>query len=406
MGSVKRPHRKFKTEIKKYHQLIIVSGVVALFVLAGFIIINSHAAGPLLSVQPEAGALTSPASRVTDSTASGGSAIRFGSAVELPTPVAPPPVIGAPSCTTTVSPGGNISASIAGLTAGQTLCIHGGTYNQNVTPGSMPKGTATARITIMSYPGQKAMIVGHSAFSAATYVTIRDLDFSWPTSPTGSGGSAAVISITGAANNFIFENNNVHNGNYAGLLVGANSATAAGPTNSTIRNNYIHDTGAVGLYFNPGQASRAMLIERNLFMTAGTENVKLGWGGGACDFGVGEVAFRYNTLYNSIRHFNLIIADPANQGVGKIDVHHNIFNKAPAAAVQFDNNAGCLGNRSDVHDNIWSDAPKLFNIRGTSAQYTAANNNQISPQFNDVSDPVNGFRPGNAAAQPYGKYAP
>jgi hypothetical protein len=51
----------------------------------------SHAAGVSASGEPEIGTVTSPASIVTDSTASGGKAVKFGSATTPPPPPPPPP---------------------------------------------------------------------------------------------------------------------------------------------------------------------------------------------------------------------------------------------------------------------------------------------------------------------------
>src|SRR4051812_11353591 len=63
---------------KRINRRMVLASVLVLFGLAGgAYIINSMAAGPFVSSEPENGTLTGGATSITDSTASGGKAIGF-----------------------------------------------------------------------------------------------------------------------------------------------------------------------------------------------------------------------------------------------------------------------------------------------------------------------------------------
>ncbi len=99
-----------------------------------------------------ASATSSLQATVTDS----GSAIRFGSIIFTKTgdlPPTPPP-----SCTKTINPGTSVSTTFNSLSAGQTLCLHGGTYKEIVTLNK--SGTSNSPLTIRNVPGETAVIDG------------------------------------------------------------------------------------------------------------------------------------------------------------------------------------------------------------------------------------------------------
>ncbi|HSH18735.1 MAG TPA: hypothetical protein VK978_05125, partial [Candidatus Saccharimonadales bacterium] len=81
-AAIRKASKQFKRLIDKLPQqqvvlLVTISGFAA---LGAWLLVTSQAATPVISGEPETGVLTPGATTVTDGTASGGAAIRFGAA--------------------------------------------------------------------------------------------------------------------------------------------------------------------------------------------------------------------------------------------------------------------------------------------------------------------------------------
>lgn len=301
------------------------------------------------------------------------------------------------------SPWRTVSASIPKLFPGDTLCLRAGTYAESVKPGStLRKGTASARITLRSHPGEIAVLKGNHLFRNPDHWTFSDLEI------TNPGSTAALFIIVGGMG-WVFERNDVHTGAYAGLLVGRSSD--AFPHDYVVRQNTIHDTTASNFYHNPGRGSTGGLIERNLFFNSGTQNLKLGWGGtDVCtgsnydNFGIGEVTVRYNTMYNAKQP--LAVAESG--GEGKVDIYRNlVFKSTSTYLVRIDNVEGCLRDNVWVHDNAGGGASKWaedFGHQPTVMKQMTNNVFPLDPQFDSTTR--TGFHPANSVAKAYGRYAP
>ena len=77
------------------------------------------------------------------------------------------------SCTTTVSPGVDLQATLDAANAGDTICLHGGSY-----PGDVAirrSGTSSAPITVQSYPGEIAELIGAASLNP-TYQPVIGAD--------------------------------------------------------------------------------------------------------------------------------------------------------------------------------------------------------------------------------------
>jgi Right handed beta helix region/Protein of unknown function (DUF1565) len=298
-----------------------------------------------------------------------------------------------------------VHAAISKLAAGDTLCVRRGTYDEEV-GGPLPKGNAASRITLLglSQDGERPMIRGGFALIDPDYWTISGLHF---TNPSPANDDNRLVSILGGTD-WVFQNNEVADGPYAGLLVGA-SETGGPPRDYTIRGNVVHDTGATNLYLNPSRFSTGGLVERNIFFASGTENVKLGWGGnGGChgrkfnEFGIGGVTFRNNTLHDAKRGA-LIIAEPG--GLHDVDVYGNLFTDEPEYLVRYDSVEGCLGDRVKVHDNAGGLAHKFGEDFGDSPANVSSEHGNVFPIDPDYgSTGPDGFLPQNPGAQPFGRY--
>src|SRR3954451_8412288 len=340
-------------------------------------------------------------------------------------------------CTNFVSTTGNDSASgsssapwrdvlqsLNKATAGTVLCVMPGTYTQEVVDASLPDGTATSRVTLKSYdPANPATLDGRFSLSNLSFWTIRDLKFTNPSPTTVSGGATTsivdrrIVALIGG-NDVLFENNEVFNGLYAGILVGRAGSTSEIPQRYTLRGNYVHDTSAANLYFNVGRWSTGNLIERNRFVRSGTENAKIGWGA-HCDgvstntdaYGAGQVEFRYNTLHDGGTGGSFIAAEPG--GLYDVRGHHNIFSDPQSQrgfVVRYDSATnstefpnGCLGDKVFVTDNIGIGGTRFsedFDDAPVDQSHEAGNLWPVDPQF-DAN-----FAPRNPAARPYGYAAP
>jgi hypothetical protein len=310
---------------------------------------------------------------------------------------------GAPG--TSAEPWHTIKAALSKVAAGDTLCVRQGTYDEDVS-GPVPKGNSESRISVigLSQDDERPVISGGFALVDPDYWTVSGLQF---TNPSPVNDDDRLVSILGGTG-WIFENNEVVDGPYAGVLVGA-SETGGPPRSFTIRGNVVHDTGAANLYLNPSRFSTGGLVERNLFFASGTENVKLGWGGDrGCrgsnfeDFGVGEVTFRHNTLHDAKRGA-LIIAEPG--GVHDVDVYGNLFTGQPDHLVRYDSVEGCLGDRVHVHDNAGGLAPKFsedFADSPGNVSHEEDNVFSIDPDYGSMGR--NGFLPESPRAQAFGRY--
>jgi hypothetical protein len=151
--------------------------------------------------------------------------------------LASPGTASAATCTKVASPGsGSAQRLVDSLSAGQTGCLHGGTYDE----GSLTfdKGGAPgAPITLTSYPGERARIAGGVYVpNGSDHVTIHTLDID------GSGGGGPTVQIMGA--DTVLSGNLITNRNSAESCVILGSLAGYGQARGTsIRANRFADCG-------------------------------------------------------------------------------------------------------------------------------------------------------------------
>lgn len=311
-----------------------------------------------------------------------------------------PPAASAVTCSRTITTSTSIASAMSAAKPGQTICLRGGTYNQspNIRP---PSGTSTARITLRSYPGERAVIAGIPIFNGLNYWTFTDLTFK-----QGSSKRLHMVKIHGGTG-WILDRVEMYGSSQTLLLV-AKSGTYGAPKNWAIRNSFFHDAGYTTAYINPGPGSNG-LVERNLFWNAGTEAAKIGWGGTSVksylnEYGTGTTTFRYNTLYGATQGF--IVAEPGGNAGQRVDVYRNLIVKNKARALRVDDVEHNLGGEVYIRDNAWFDAPQgLYDFgHAPDVMKKAYGNVKIDPKFKSIG--MGGFVPTNAAALAYGRYAP
>lgn len=330
---------------------------------------------------------------------------------------------------TLAAPWRTVLASINKLSAGAVLCIHPGTYVQDVVDSSLPAGTSTARVTLKSYDtDNRALIDGSFRLTGLVWWQIRDLRFTNPTATVADNVGRRIVYLGNGHDNIFGPNNELFDSVYSGLLVGRSSPTSSTwPMRITVVGNYIHDTHA-GIYFNPGAVSSGHLIERNLIVNSGSENIKVGWGddctgysGGTAGYGAGGTTVRYNTLYNGGFAGNLVIAEPGGQH--PVLAYRNLmvdpnsergfhvrYDSATNTGVNTPYEHGCLGDNATVTDN-WARGWKS----GSTAQIPFSEDFDDAPlsQARESGNVVGqdpqlnaAYVPQNPAAQPYGHAAP
>lgn len=324
------------------------------------------------------------------------------------------------SCTKTIAPGTSLSSAFGALRPGHTLCLRGGDHVAVTYTSTASDGTAANRVTVQSYPGEHARVVGITQLVDADYWTLHDLEF------VRGSGTGDMVKILGGTGVILDRIDAHHSEGGAALLIGR-SATY-GPVNDyTLRNSTLHDTPAQSnLYLNPGQDSTGGLIERNLFWNSGTQNAKLGWGSSDCakmasaKYGIGgAVTFRYNTLYNApgtiySGHQPLAFAEAVR---GSIDAHRNIIYNSRRSNVPFlirvdaspcNTFTGTASVRStlgfDPEKATWCWNGDTPNLPSCAAVLDEDSLVWLDPKFDSIGP--NGFHPTVAAAQAYGRWAP
>jgi parallel beta-helix repeat protein len=182
----------------------------------------------------------------------------------------------APACTFYASPSGSDSARgtieapfatiqrlANALAAGQTGCARGGTYAQDVTVGH--GGSAGAPLTITSYPGERATLVGRLYLhEGANYVTFSNMNLNGKNS---SGLPSPTVNDTNAT----FVGNDVTNEHTEiCFLVGSSWGRAKG---TVIKRNRIHDCGVLpaanhdhGIYVD--DADNTQILENVIYKNA------------------------------------------------------------------------------------------------------------------------------------------
>jgi parallel beta-helix repeat protein len=154
----------------------------------------------------------------------------------------------APSCDKVAAVGGSDHATgslehpfatvghlAASLSAGQTGCVRGGVFNENVTIER--GGSSTASLTISSYPGERATLVGRLwVHQGADYVTVENLNLN-------GRNSASLPSPTVNGDNDRFFGNDVTNEHTEICFVVGSSWGRANHT--LIQGNRIHDCGMI-----------------------------------------------------------------------------------------------------------------------------------------------------------------
>ena len=150
-----------------------------------------------------------------------------------------PAAASAAECDKVISPApGAAQKLFDSLNPGETACLHGGRYEGNV--GIRRGGTADARVTVRSFPGERAELHGRLTVpDSADYVTIEGLLLNGATAPACPSGATCtqLPSPTVDGDELVFQDNEVTN-DHVGICFNLNASN-----NTVIRRNRIHDCG-------------------------------------------------------------------------------------------------------------------------------------------------------------------
>ena len=254
------------------------------------------------------------------------------------------------------------------LAPGETGCLEAGTYNENVT--FRTGGTAAAPITLASYPGQTATIVGRIYVAeGADYTTLTGLDL--------DGANPGLLeSPTIDANHVTFSYDDVTN-DHTGICFGIGSATWGWATDTLITHDRVHDCGQLPatnlqhafyiggatdttiewslIYAN---ADRGIQLYPEALGTTVDHNIIDDNGEGILISGAEGVASSDTNVYDNI-------ISNANQ-------RHDVESYWPAG--------NPIGVGNTVHDNcLWGG--REGTIDTSSGGYTAYNNLTANPEF-------------------------
>jgi Protein of unknown function (DUF1565) len=276
------------------------------------------------------------------------------------------------------------------LRAGDTLVVRGGTYTENVKP-SLAVGTASSRITVIAYPGERPIIKGLLWLSGASYWTLDGINVTWNPS---NGPSDHMVKMTSGTGWRLTDAEIWGAHSFAGILV------AGTPKSWTLDHLYVHDTyksNAVNqdhlVYVNGGDSGG--LIEHNIFARSlNGRGVKVGPpSGGTAP--IGNVVIRYNTFMDNGGPSNVQLS----YGASGNQIYRNIFVK-PGSGQSNVTAYNLNGTGNVAYDNIgWQSGAILDKSAGLT---DGGGNIMKDPRF---VDPLNDFHPQEASVQAYGRYA-
>ncbi|HVJ97414.1 MAG TPA: right-handed parallel beta-helix repeat-containing protein [Acidimicrobiia bacterium] len=247
-------------------------------------------------------------------------------------------------CTRTTTAASSLSAALTATAPGETLCLRGGVYRQGLTISR--SGTAAAQIVVASTPGEVAIFDGSALVLGSTssvvtisgrYVTLANVEVR---NSTGRG-----VTLSGAFSRL--SGTRVHDVQYNGVLAGGSAQTidnnevwntvlsnangrmgSSGwaeavntwrATDTTIRDNFIHDNWGEGIDFinsSGGTAHNNRVVDNFsvLIYVDGSSNISV----------VGnELATTTTKYYRSTAPSAVLVASEGGGNIANISVTGN-----------------------------------------------------------------------------------
>ena len=287
-----------------------------------------------------------------------------------------------------------VEKGLSSLRAGQTLYVRGGTYQERIQNPSLAAGTASSRVTVKAYPGERPVLQGLLWLNGLQYWTLDGINVTWDAA-TGRANEHMIKLTDGTG--WHLTNAEIWGArSFAAIFVGG------APNGYKLSHLNIHDTYASNstnqdhlIYVNTALTSEGGIIERSvLYNSVNGRAIKIGPPASGTT-PVGGVTVRYNTMYNNLGPSNVQVSYGATNNV----IYRNIMQKSGGENVTAYN---LNGSGNQAYDNIGWEAPAVAQAGTNLAIGTG--NVQVDPQFANAAG--GDFRPLNAAVQAYGRFAP
>ena len=300
------------------------------------------------------------------------------------------------ACTLVASPSGSDSASgsssapfqtvqklVDSLASGQTGCVRQGTYYENVRIAH--GGVAGAPVTLTSYPGETATVVGRMyVVEGANYVSVTGLDLNGENPQRG-------LSPMIDANHVTFSYDDVTN-DHTGICFGIGSTTWGWATGTLITHDRIHDCGQLpatnhqhGLYVGAatdttiawnliyGNADRGIQLYPDAQHTTIDHNIIDDNGEGIIISGADGYASSYTNVYDNI--------------ISNATIRHDVESYWPSG--------NAVGVDNTVHDNcVWGGREAAIDT--SSGGFMSYDNLTANPRYVDAADRDYELRPSSA----------
>ena len=281
-------------------------------------------------------------------------------------------------CNKVASPGdGAAQKLVDSLRPGETGCLHGGRYTENVRVANGGSGESS-RIVLRSFPGERAELYGRIAVNdSANFFTFEDLKLNGRGAPACNGGTCDILpSPTVNGDDILFQDNEVTNENVAICFNVGNPGWGVA-NRVVIRRNRIHDCGRMspitnhdhGIYLSDttdvqildnviyDNSDRGVQLYPNADHTIVRGNIIDGNGEGVIFSGDGGEASDNNVVENNV--------------ITNARIRHNVESWFPDAV-----GSGNVARNNCVYGG------KMGNI-GDEVGFTASRNLAVDPQFVD-----------------------
>ena len=300
------------------------------------------------------------------------------------------------------TPWQTITFAIRNAKPGDTIAVRGGTYVEAAGWGAEP-GTQSSPIVLTNYKNERVVIEGHLQLVGADYWTVDGIDVTYDPE---RGRTESLVKFDGGVgwkliNSEIWGTRGVSNL----MITGQHSL----PQNYRINGNCIHDNLASGdafmnnhnIYLQPGYESGPGVIERNiLFNAPNGANIKAA-GGNPAVTGAANVSIRLNTMANAgagvIVGYASHHVEMQRNLVGPQLGGGNLYTVAIIGnTVTGLSNTAMKSGISGYEKTVWSTDDSTRPIAGSATA-------RVQPSFDSMD--CSGFKPGNATASAYGRYA-
>jgi hypothetical protein len=285
-----------------------------------------------------------------------------------------------------------ISHGLTVLKPGNTLYIHGGTYNECITNLALAEGTESKRITIKNYNDEIVLIKGLLWLESPSYWTIDSLKVSWdnPNRKKSLVGERMVKISNGKK--WVVKNCEFYGTESRGCMSVLGNVSDFKILNCYMHDAYVANVGNVDniLYLKYNGSG---LIERSIF-----SNSPNGCGIKISETGTDrndKLTIRYCTFYNNKGYSNVQIGFSSSN----CEIYRNILQNSTTYSVNSYNLTGTL---NKIYENI------CYKSTGTikpenKGLIDSGGNVYFDPQF---VDPEKGdFHTKNPKAAGYGVYA-